>query len=95
MEIDPHDKAMIDNFVETEERGESRRGWAIALAVLGASLLFLYLFNSGLASGWLGNTLGIIGVLGVLLFLAFLSTKPFGHSDTSSRWWWLRWFSWW
>ena len=95
MEIDPHDKAMIDNLVEAEGRAKSRSGWTTALIVLGISLVLLYLFNSGLVSGWVGITLAIAGVFGVFVFLVFLSTKPYGHSDTSSRWWWLRWFSWW
>jgi hypothetical protein len=90
MEPDPHNKATTEYFAEAAERKRSRRGWVIWLFVLGISLLFLYLFNHGLVSGAFGIALAIAGIIGVFLFLAFLSTKPFGHSDFSWRWWWFR-----
>lgn len=87
MEIDPHDKAMIDNVVDVQERSKSRRDWVIALVTLGVSLLFLHMVNSDSVSGWLADAFAVLGVLGILVFLAFLSTKPFGRSDYSWRWW--------
>jgi hypothetical protein len=90
MEPDPHSKAVIDYLVDQEQRKRSWRGWVIFLGILGTSLALLYLFNHGFVSGWIGNVFAIAGIIGVFLFLAFLSTKAFGHSDFSSRWWWLR-----
>jgi hypothetical protein len=90
VQIDPHNKAVIDALVDAEQRQRTRRGWIIWLVVLALSLTSLYLFNHDLVSGWIGTALAIGGVVGILLFLVFLSTKPFGHSDSSYRWWWLR-----
>src|SRR5256885_17187431 len=90
LQVDPHDKAMIDVLIDAGARKRSRRAWRIWLLVLGLSLTSLYLFNHGFVSGWFGMTLAVGGVLGVLLFLAFLSTTPFGHGDSSLRWWWMR-----
>ncbi len=90
MEIDPHNKAVLDYMVDKQEHRRARRSWVVWLVILASSLGALYLFNHGYVSGWLGNTFAIAGVVGVFLFLAFLSTKPFGHSDSSFRWWWFR-----
>jgi hypothetical protein len=87
MQIDPRDKAFIDFVVDEEQRKSSRRGWKIWLVVLGLSLTCLVLYNQNFVTGWFGMALAGGGALGVLLFLAFLSTKPFGHSDYSFWWW--------
>ena len=90
MEIDPRDKAFVDHVVERDERRRSTRSWVIWLCILAVSYGLLYLFNHDYVSGWFGNVLAIAGIVGVFLFLAFLSTKPFGHGDSSIRWWWFR-----
>jgi hypothetical protein len=90
MPIDPRDKALIDFVVDEDQRKSSRRGWKIWLPELVLSLICLYAFNHDFVSGWFGTVLGVGGAIGVFLFLAFPSTKPFGHSDFSFRWWW-RW----
>jgi hypothetical protein len=90
MSLDPHNKAVIDHLLAAQERKRSQRGWIVWLTVLAVSLGCLYLFNHGLVSGRVGTALAIAGIIGVLLFLVFLSTKPFGRSDSSIRWWWLR-----
>jgi len=90
VEIDPHDKSTIDYMVDNQERKRSRRVWIAWLIILSVSLGCMYLFNHDLVSGWFGVTIGIAGAVGAFLFLVFLSTKPYGHSDSSFRWWWLR-----
>ena len=90
MQPDPHNKAVLDYLADHQERRRSRRSWIIWLVIAASSLGALYVFNHGYVSGWLGNTLAIAGIIGVLLFFAFLSTKPYGRSDSSFRWWWFR-----
>ena len=90
MEPDPYNKGVIDYLVTKQEQKRSRRAWIVFVLILGVSLTLLYLFNHGVVSGVLGNILALVGIAGVVLFLGFLSTKPFGHSDTSFRWWWFR-----
>jgi hypothetical protein len=88
MPIDPRDKAFIDFVVDEEQRKSSRHGWRFWLVELGLSLICLYVFNHDFVTGWFGMVLAGGGALGVFLFLAFLSTKPYGHSDISYLWWW-------
>jgi hypothetical protein len=88
MPIDPRDRAFIDSLVDEEQRKSSRRGWRFWIIELALSVACLVAFKFGLLTGWFGLVLAGGGALGVLLFLAFLSTKPFGHSDFSFRWWW-------
>jgi hypothetical protein len=90
VEIDPHAKSTIDYIIDQQERRASRRAWIVWLIILGVSLCCMYLFIHDVVSGWLGITIGIAGAVGAFLFLMFLSTKPYGHSDFSFRWWWLR-----
>ena len=90
MEVDPHDKSILDYQVDKLEAKRTWRGWILWLTILVVSLCALFLFNNEFVTGWLGLTFAIGGVLGVFLFLAFLSTKPFGHGDSTARWWWMR-----
>jgi cell division protein FtsW (lipid II flippase) len=88
--VRPSAKAAMDVVFEVEQRKRSRRSWIIWLAVLLASLIALYLFNHDLIAGWPGQALAIAGIIGVILFLAYLSTRWYGRSTSSFRWWWLR-----
>ena len=88
--IRPSSKAAMDVAFEVEQRKRSTRSWIVWLSVLAASLVALYLFNHDLISGWPGQGLAIAGIIGVFLFLAYLSTKWYGQSPSSFRWWWWR-----
>ena len=88
--VGPSAKAATDALFEAEQRKRSRRSWIVWLSVLVASLVALYLFNHDFISGWLGQGFAIAGIVGVFLFLAYLSTKWYGHSTSSFRWWWWR-----
>jgi hypothetical protein len=89
VQIKPHHKAMMDVLLDGQRRKRSRRAWLVWLTILVLSLLALYLFNHDIVSGAIGSALAIAGVVGIFGFLIFLSTKPFGRSDSSFRWWWM------
>ena len=89
MNIDPKDKQVIDIVVDDESNRKSVRSWIVWIIVLVISLCALYLVNHDYVTGILGKTLAVSGILGVFLFIAFLSTKPFGRSNSSIFW---RWF---
>lgn len=90
VEVPPHAKAALDVLFEAEQRKRTRRRWLVWISALFLSLSVLVLFNHGVISGPLGSAFAVGGIVGVFLFLAFLSTKVFGRSNSSVRWWWIR-----
>ena len=88
MQLDPKDRTRLDALIESTERERSRRHWRIWLVVALASLGLLISAQIDLLPPYLQLAMVIAACVGLLLFLVFLSTKPYGHWDTSWFWWW-------
>ena len=88
--IDPHQKTYVDMLADAEAQERSRRSWIIWLAIFCVSMACIYAFNHDYITGRLGSVLALASVIGVGLFVIFLSTKAFGRSSSSFRWWWMR-----
>ena len=88
MQLDPRDRARLDTLVDSTQRERSRRGWRIWLVVAVTSFGLILLTQYEVIPAYLRIAMAVIGSVGLLLFLVFLSTKPFGHWDSSGFWWW-------
>lgn len=88
MRLDPKHRERLDALVDSTEHQRSRRAWRVWLVVAVISLSLILLAQYDVIPPYLRIAMAVIGSLGLLLFLVFLSTKPFGHGDSSGFWWW-------
>jgi hypothetical protein len=89
MQIDPRDAARLDALTDLTRRVKSRRVWRVWLIVAVVSLGLILLAQFDPIHLYLRAAMAVIGLAGLLLFLVFLSTKPYGHSNSHGFWgWW-------
>lgn len=81
----------MDALFDAQSRERSSRSWRFWLSVAALSGLSLYFVTVEALNSWVRLGLAIAGGIGLLAFLVYLSTKPYGRSDSSAafgRWWW-------
>jgi fatty acid desaturase len=87
VQLDPRDKARLDALTDSTQRKKSRRAWRVWLIVAFTSLALVLSAQFDLIHPYLRIAMVVIGSVGLLMFLVFLSTKPYGHWDSSGFWW--------